>query len=55
MNALRIAIALGFLAAPAFAQMIDLPRLTWPTSTPTTTQGCADQTSIGAAVHCGGK
>jgi hypothetical protein len=55
MNALRIAIALGFLAAPAFAQMIDLPRLTWPTTSAPAPQGCDDPTSIGDAVYCGEK
>ena len=54
MNTLRIAIALGFLAVPAFAQTgFDLPHLTWPTETVSpTTMGCADPTQIGTATAC---
>jgi hypothetical protein len=56
MNLLRIVIALGFLTTPAFAQMVDLPRLTWPTDTAApVTQGCASPTTIGASTHCSGK
>lgn len=53
MNMLRIAIALGFMAAPAIAQSIDLPRLTWPTEIASpTSQGCEDPTSLDAAATC---
>lgn len=54
MNVLRIVIALGFLATPTFAQMVDLPRLTWPTDTAApVTKGCDAPTAIGASPHCG--
>jgi hypothetical protein len=56
MTALRIAIALGFMAVPALAQSIDLPSLTWPTETTApVTQGCDDPTSLTDAATCGGK
>jgi hypothetical protein len=56
MTLLRIAIALGFLAGPAMAYTVDLPRLNWPTdTTPPVTQGCANPTSIGITTTCGGK
>jgi hypothetical protein len=54
MKLLRIAVTLGLLASPAFAQMVDLPRLTWPTDTAPATQGCDDPTSLVTAVQCDG-
>jgi hypothetical protein len=54
MKLLRIAVTLGLLANPAFAQMLDLPRLTWPTDSAPVTQGCDDPTSLGTSVQCGG-
>ncbi len=56
MNALRIALVLGLMAAPAFAQSFDLPRLTWPTQPDApVTQGCATPAQQGKTVPCPGK
>lgn len=53
MTALRIAMILGFLAAPAMAQMVDLPRLTFPTDTTApVTQGCDDPTTLATVAGC---
>lgn len=47
------ALILGFVAAPALAQSIELPRLTWPTEPATpVTQGCNDPAQVGASVDC---
>jgi hypothetical protein len=49
-----IAVALAVLANPTFAQMLELPRLIWPTDSAPVTQGCDDLTTFGTAVQCGG-
>lgn len=51
----HIALILGLLATPTFAQSIDLPRLTWPTETAApTSQGCNDPTQT-ATTTCAGQ
>lgn len=54
--ALIFAFFAAYSVAPAIAQSIDLPRLTWPTEPATpVTQGCSDPTQISAGTDCAGK
>lgn len=51
-----VALVLTLLAAPAFAQSIELPRLTWPTEPAApVTQGCIDPAQVATEADCTGK
>jgi len=56
MKVVFAAFIVGFFSAAAFAQSIELPRLTWPTEPATPeTQDCTDPTQVDENVDCEGQ